>query len=341
MGVWDSGGCVGLGWACGAGLIGRTLVPEITASATYRVARMSDRRIPLVASAMALTAGAVWSFGAIIARLADGSDAFQYLIWRSIGIIIVVELIARFRGKPVQVVRAYTSGRLMLTANVMLLIASLGFVYAVKTTTAANAAFFGSTTPVFGALVARVVLRERLDRVTITSVLVAFVGLFVMVAGNLSGGNMVGNLAALSAALGFAGYTVCVRSDPDEDWSPVLPGYGVMMIAICGLVVVSHGDPLVPPASDLWWAVLHGGVFIVVGTFLYNIASRRVPAAAMTVFAQTEMVLVPVWAYLVLSEVPKTTTVIGGLIIVSAIVGKAIVDARSRDREPVVVMEPL
>jgi drug/metabolite transporter (DMT)-like permease len=302
---------------------------------------MSTRRIPLLASAMALGAGAIWSFGAVTARLADGADAFQYLIWRSIGIIVVVEVIARARRQPVQLVRAYTSGRLMVVGTVMIFVASIGFVYAVKTTTAANAAFFGSTTPIFGALLARVVLHERLDRVTIGAIALGFTGLFVMVAGDLSGGNMVGNASAVASAVGFAGYAVCVRLDPDRDWSPALPGYGVLMIAVCGAVTVSGGSTLVPPASDVAWALLHGGVFIVLGTYLFNMGSRQVPAAAMTVFAQTEMVLVPVWAFVVLDEVPKVTTLVGGSIIVTAIVGKALIDARAHRPEPVAVMEPL
>lgn len=289
---------------------------------------------------MGLGAGAVWSFGAVTARLADGADAFQYLIWRSIGIIVVIELLARAQGKPPQVVRAYTSGRLMLLANVTLLAASLGFVYAVKTTTAANAAFFGSTTPVFGAIVARIVLKERFTRVTIASIALAFVGLAIMVAGDLSAGNMVGNLSALGSAIGFAGYAVVVRSRPDEDWSPALPGYGVMMIGICALVTLAHGKPLAPPPPDIGWALLHGGVFIVVGTILFNVASRQVPAAAMTIFAQTEMVLVPIWAFLFLGDVPKASTLLGGAIIVVAIVGKAIIDQRTQADE-VRVMEPL
>jgi drug/metabolite transporter (DMT)-like permease len=148
------------------------------------------------------------------------------------------------------------------------------------------------------------------------------------VAGDLQAGNMVGNLAALASAIGFAGYTVCVRSDPAQDWSPVLPGYSVMLIVICTMVTLGGSKPLVPPAGDLALALLHGGLFIVVGTYLYNTASRRVPAAAMTVFAQTEMVLVPVWAFIILDDVPKATTLIGGTIIFIAIMGKAIIDAR-------------
>ena len=272
-----------------------TVVPGNCAAGRVLLERlMSHHRIPLLASAMALCAGAVWSFGAIAARLADQADAFQYLIWRSIGIIVVIELLGWYRGKPVQIVRAFTSGPTMLMANATLLIASIGFVYAVKTTSAANAAFLGSTTPVFGVIAARVILHERFNRITIASIVVAFFGLFVMVAGDLSGGSLIGNLSALSAAIGFAGYTVCVRSNPTEDWSPVLPGYGVMMIVICATVTLAHGKTLAPPAADIGYGLLHGAVFIVVGTLLFNAASRQVPAAAMTVFAQTEMVLVPV-----------------------------------------------
>lgn len=286
-------------------------------------------RVPLIAAAMALGAGVVWSLGAIAARWADRTDAFQYLVWRSIGIIIVVELLASRRRLGSPTVRAYTSGRPMMVANVMLLIASLGYVYAVKATSPANAAFLASTGPVFGALMARVVLREHLGRRTIITIAVAFTGLLVTVVGDLGAGSMIGNLAALSSAIGFAGYTIAVRRDPTEDWSAVMPGYGVMMIVICATVVVAHDDTLLPPATDIALAMVHGGVIIVVGTTLYNLASRRVPAAAMTVFAQSEQVLVPIWAITVLGDAPRPTAFVGGALILGAIVGKAVLDARS------------
>ena len=125
-----------------------------------------------------------------------------------------------------------------------------------------------------------------------------------MVVGDLAVGSITGDLAALASAAGFAGYTAVVRSAPDRDWSPVLPGYGFLMILICGVITVANGKTLTPPANDVALALLHGGLFIVGGTLLYNSASRNVPAAAMTVFAQTEMVLVPVWAFIVLAERP-------------------------------------
>ena len=98
------------------------------------MARNSTLPPATMGSLFALSAGAIWSFGAIIARVADRSDAFQYLIWRSIGIVVVVEILAIVQGRPQRIIEAFTSGRRMIAANLMLLLASLGFVYAVKTT---------------------------------------------------------------------------------------------------------------------------------------------------------------------------------------------------------------
>jgi drug/metabolite transporter (DMT)-like permease len=209
----------------------------------------------------------------------------------------------------------------------MLLLASIAFVYALKTTTAANAAFLASMTPLIAGVFARVFLGERITRVTVVAIAVALVGLVVTVWGDIDAGDMVGNFSAVMSSVGFAGYTVCVRTDPHRDWSPVMPGYAVMMIAICTVVTLSGGKTLVPPAGDIAYGLLHGGVFIVVGTLLFNIGARQVPAVAMVVFAQTETIFVPVWTYVFLSETPAGMSLLGGAIILAAVIGKAVVDA--------------
>lgn len=284
---------------------------------------------------MALGAGVVWSFGAVTARMAKHADPFQYLIWRSIGVVVVMEAITAFRRQPMLLRKAYTSGRWMMTANFGLLLASLAFVYAVKTTTAANASFLGSITPLVAVVLARVVLAERLSPITVGALVVALVGLIVTVFGDLHAGNMIGNIAALLASVGFAIYTISLRSDPEADWSPVLPGYAAMMIVLCSTITLAHGKTLFPPAKEIALALVHGAVFIVVGTILFNLGSKRVPAVPMTVFAQTEMVFVPLWVFLVLSEAPKPATVAGGAIIFAAVVGKAILDIAPGAVQPV------
>jgi drug/metabolite transporter (DMT)-like permease len=287
---------------------------------------MEKQRLPVIASSMAVGAGIVWSFGAIASRSADQSDAFQYLIWRSIGIIVVIEIMYAIKGNPLPTIRAWRSGRVMMYANFGLFLASLAFVYAVKTTTPANAAFLGSLTPLVAVLFSRF-LGERLSRSTLVALCVATIGLLITVASDLDAGNMLGNASALLASVGFALYTVCLRTDTERDWSPVLPGYALMMIIVCTVVTLAQGKTLVPPASNIALALLHGAVFIVVGTVMFNAASRHVPAVPMTVFAQTEMVFVPIWGAIVLDLHPKPLTLLGGAIIFAAVVGKALYDA--------------
>jgi drug/metabolite transporter (DMT)-like permease len=281
----------------------------------------------------------VWSFGAVLARLADHSDAFQYLIWRSIGILIVIESVALVRGRAPATPRAFRSGGMMVLASACLLLASIAFVYAVKTTTPANAAFLASVTPLVAVLLARPILGERLTRVTIAAVALAFVGLVVTVAGDLGGGRLTGNVSALLSAVGFAGYAVCLRTAPRRDWSPAMPGYAAMMIALCCLITIVKGETFVPPIGDIGYALVHGGVFIVVGTTFFNIASRQIPAVPMAVFAQTEMLFVPLWAFIVLSERPGTASLIGGAIIFAAVVGKALLDSHLPEPERAVPAE--
>jgi len=303
----------------------------MTATATPR----TTTHIPIAASLMALGAGVVWSFGAVTARMAKHADPFQYLIWRSVGVLVVMELIAVVRRQPMLLPKAYTSGKWMLWADFGLLLASFMFVYAVKTTTAANASFLGSVTPLAAVVLARLVLGERLSRVTLAAIFVASFGLVVTVFGDLHAGNMIGNAAALLASVGFAIYTISVRSDPSGDWSPVLSGYAAMMIVLCSVITLAHGKTLFPPARDMGLALLHGAIFIVVGTMLFNLGSKRVPAVPMTIFAQTEMVFVPLWVFLVLGEAPKAATVVGGAIIFMAVVGKAALDTAPGAVQPV------
>jgi drug/metabolite transporter (DMT)-like permease len=292
-----------------------------------------------LAPLLALSAGAVWSFGTVLARVADRSNAFQYLIWRSLGIIAVVEAWALITGRPQSTMLAFTSGRRMMAANVALLLASIGFVYAVKTTSPANAAFLGATAPLFGVVVARVFLGERIAWRTYLAIPIALVGLAIMVSGDVNvdgaGKDIVGDLAALASAAGFAFYAAIVRSKPDRDWTPVLPGYAALMILICSVVTFANGDTFVPPASDIALALVHGAVFIVGGTLIFNSASRKIPAAQMTVFAQTELILVPVWAFLLLSERPSANTLLGGMLIVVAVLGMALLDVRDHARAEV------
>ncbi len=285
-------------------------------------------RLLLVPSLMALGAGLVWSLGALTTRLADSTDAWQYLVWRSVAILVAVEVINLFRGRGSTMSLAFKSGWLMIAASVALLLASVAYIYALKNTTAANTAFLASMTPLMAAILARSWLKEHLSRVTIGAAGAAMVGVLIMVVADIGAGRMSGNVAAVGSSIGFAVYTVCIRSDPGRDWTPVLPGYASMMVVVGSMVTMAGGRPLIPPIADIGYASIHGAVFVVIGTMLFNHASRTIPSAAITVFAQTETVAVPLWIFLAFGEKPGPATVLGGVIILAAVVTKALLDTR-------------
>jgi len=283
-------------------------------------------RLPVVPSLLALGSGIVWSLGIVTARKADQTDAFQYLIWRSIGVVAVMEAIGLWRRQPVRTFVAWRSGRVMAVANLGIFLASIAFVYAVKTTTPANAAFLSSLTPLV-AMVFATFLGERLTRSTIIALAIGVAGLVVTVFGDLGAGNMKGNISAFASSIGFAMYATCVRTDPRRDWSPVLAGYCTLMVVVCSVITIANGRELVPPASDIAYALLHGGVLLVVGTLMFNEAAKHVPTVPMTVFTQTEMAFAPLWGILLLNLHPKPWTLVGGAIIFAAVVGKAAYDS--------------
>jgi len=292
---------------------------------------MEHQRLPLLASLMALGAGVVWSFGAIMSHEASHTDAFQYLVWRSVGIIVVIEVLYLLRSdrqspyRP-QILAAWTSGRAMMLANTGVFIASLAFVYALKNTTTANAAFLGSLSPLVTVVFGRF-LGERLSRSTLVALGLGLAGIVLTVYGDLGGGHMDGNIAALMSGVGFALYTITLRSNPQRDWSPAMPGYAILMVLVCSITTLALSKTLLPPLADIAWAALHGGAVIVIGTLLFNAGSKKVPAVPMTIFAQTEMVFVPIWSLVVFGTVPSAKTLAGGALIFCAVVGKALYDA--------------
>ena len=266
--------------------------------------------------------------GAVTARLAKHTDAWQYLVWRSVGVLIVMEVMTLLKRQKPLMPQAYRTGRMMQLATFGILLASLSYVYALKNTTAANAAFLSSLTPLAAALISRFVLKERLNQRTIACIALAVAGLLLMVLSDLNAGNMIGNLAAMMSSVGFAIYMICIRSSVARNWSPALPGYAVAMILLCGTITLINGRTLLPPAIDIAFAMLHGGAFIVIGTLLFNAASKSVPAVGMAVLSQVENAFVPIWIFAWFSEIPKPTALLGGAIIMTAVLTKAVLDAR-------------
>lgn len=272
---------------------------------------------------LVLTAGFLWSFQALIIRQIVVADAWEVLTWRSLAMVPVLLgfLAWRSGGSPWPAIRkAGVAGGL---GGIGLVVAMGGTILAFQTTTIANAAFLLAASPFLAALLGRLVLGEAVAPQTWLAIGLALVGIYIMVADGLAAGALVGNIAGLAAALGFAAFSVALRWRRATDSLPTVI-FGAGLAVVAGLVVTwPDGDMLAIPASDLMWCVLMGVVTMSGGMILYTFGSRVVPSAELAQMSNTEVLLAPFWVWLILDETASPATFVGGGLVLVAILFNA------------------
>ncbi|MEL7014256.1 MAG: DMT family transporter, partial [Pseudomonadota bacterium] len=158
----------------------------------------------------------------------------------------------------------------------------------------------------------------------------AIFGVATMIAGEVSGGAMLGNLAALGSAFGFAVFTVALRWGRSAEMLPAVFLSGILGAVIMGIICLVSGLPLILSVQDSGVAMGMGVFQVGAGLILYTLGSRSLPAAELTLLSLAEVVLAPLWVWLFLGEVAGLNTLLGGAILLSAIVGNAISGMRSK-----------
>ena len=162
----------------------------------------------------------------------------------------------------------------------------------------------------------------------------ALAGVAVMVGEGFATGSPFGNLSALLAALGFAGFTVALRRGKTRDMLPSVCLAAVFTALVAGVMVSAGAGGFAISARDLGLCAVMGAVQIGAGLTIYTAGSRHVPAAELALLSLSEVVLGPIWVWLGVGEVPSLATVIGGAVVLGAIVGHAASGLRRR-RPPI------
>lgn len=110
---------------------------------------------------------------------------------------------------------------------------------------------------------------------------------------------------------------------------------GVFAIVTTSLVCFGSGYGLSIPANDIAIALAMGVFQVGLGLTVFTIGSKVVPAAELALLSMTEVLLGPLWVWLVLGETASAFTLGGGAILMFAIAGNALSGLR---RKPVPVL---
>lgn len=277
--------------------------------------------------ALVVVAALMWSLMSLAIRLIEGADTWQVLFWRSAGMVpvLVVLILARSGGlwAPLRAV-----GLAGVIGGAGLVAAFAGAIFAVQTTTVANAVFLYAASPFLAAILGWLILGEKVAPATWAAIGLAGVGIFLMVREGLSLGMGAGSAAALLSAAGFAAFTLALRWRRLGDMYPALLIGALMSMGVAAMVTLSGGGTLAVSLHDAGLALAAGAVLLGMGLALYTLGSRAVPAAELTLLAMIEVLLAPVWVWLVVGETASPGTWIGGAVLLAAVAGNALVGLR-------------
>ena len=201
-------------------------------------------------------------------------------------------------------------------------VASTCFIFSLAHTSVANTLLLMSTGPFVAGLLGFILLGERVALRTWVTMGVALAGVAVMVGNSYGHGAMVGDLLAIVMAASFAVATVLVRRHPEIHMAPA----AALATTITALVALPFADPLATAPRDLALLAFFGVGQFGAGFLLFMAGARLIPVAESSLIGMLEIVLGPLWVWLVLSEQPAAASLTGGALIVAALFANTLID---------------
>ena len=255
------------------------------------------------------------SFGGLIVKSFEGATLWQILFWRSLffSLTILAFLIISYRKKTLE--SFYISGLPGFFGGIILSFGFCGYVFAMYNTTVANTNFIISLQILFLAVFGYFFLKEKINAITLTSIILAITGVLVMVGNSLTPGEFTGNLAAFTMPVTFAVLIMIVRKYPTVD---MVPAQFIAGISSCLIGFLLSNKIMISP-NDIFLGFLAGFFQVGFGFIFITIGARTTPSATVGIIMLSESILGPIWAFLFVSERPSIFGLIGGGIILFAV----------------------
>lgn len=267
------------------------------------------------------------SFGGLVVRSIDAAGPAQINLYRSLALIATTAFILALKHRGRTVVQMQRIGARGLIGGIVLGIGGITFMQALVYTSVANTVFTTSATPFIAAGIAFVFLNERLAGTTVLAMVVSLIGVAIMMADGFGTGSMFGNMMAFATAVAYATFAVILRKDRHLEMLPTIIVAGVIITIVS--LVQTRGDYSIS-IHDLLLCILWGGVLSTGGNWVLVYASKILAAAELTLFVLLEVALAPLWVWIFVNETPSRMVLIGGVLVIAAVLMHTFLDARER-----------
>ncbi|MDH3760289.1 MAG: DMT family transporter [Gammaproteobacteria bacterium] len=244
------------------------------------------------------------------------TDHWTMIFWRALFMSFGMWLVLSFT-RPNRVWQQYKTlkgGALLKVVAYSL--GTISFIFAITHTSVANTLIILSTTPLFAAIISRLLLNEKIELRTLFAILLVALGIAVIAYGSDGqSGNWLGDMVALLGAFFLACGFSFVRRFPQASTFAAISCSGLLT----AILILPLAAPFSVSQSDVGYLMLMGLYMLPIGTALMFIGPRYIPAPEVGLLLLLESVLGPVWVWLALGETPGSYTLIGGAIVLSTL----------------------
>jgi drug/metabolite transporter (DMT)-like permease len=272
-----------------------------------------------------VAAAIAWSTAPFFTRLLH-FDSWTILFWRGL-----------FGGSSIALFLIVTQGwagarRLVALKPSGWLVAGLSafgmvtFISSLQLTSVANVAILIAMQPFVAAAMAWVWLHEAAAPRTMWASLVALAGIAIIVSGAMSVGDVRGIGLALLMVLSISAMTVVMRKHRE---TPMVAAAS-MSNFLGSLICLPFADVGAVGEGDLLILALFGLCQVGLGLTLFSLGSRFLPSGQASLIATLETPLMAFWVWLAFAEVPSPRALIGGALVMGAVVFDIMADNRAR-----------
>jgi drug/metabolite transporter (DMT)-like permease len=255
------------------------------------------------------------------------------IFWRALFLSFGMWLVISFTS-PNRVWRQYRTlkgpGLLMVGAYSL---GTISFIFAITHTSVANTLIILSSTPLFAAIISRVLLNEKIQMRTLIAIILVAVGITVISSGSADHhaslqGDLVAVLGSFFLACGFS----FVRRFPGISPFSAISCSGLLT----ALLILPLAAPFSVSQADMGYLLIMGLYMLPIGTALMFVGPRYIPAPEVGLLLLLETILGPVWVWLALGEEPGPRSLIGGAIVVSTLAMNTVWALKQTRLKPVI-----
>ncbi len=275
----------------------------------------------------------LWSLGGVLFKLTSVSG-YEANLGRCLFAVVTIFFLTRRQGLRINKYALLNS--LFYTGALSF------FALANKKTTAANAIFLQYTAPIYVLVLAPFILKEKFRWTDLITVFACLGGMSLFfldqnTVGNLSPESQFqGNILALASGVCFGVYMLLLRHPQMLKQNPAVSVFYGNLMAILFMLPFVVSAPSAWTSQDLLAVAVLGVFQIGLAYYFFTLGvAKGVRSLDASIIGFIEPILNPVWVFLVVGEVPGTWALLGGAVIVAAVIIHTIKQPKSIPLEPV------